>query len=94
MIERKIAWWPAQAETKRWTRPVVVRMFTKMSLLPLATAKSRSWWTFVKSRVASAEPTTNVVLTSIVSPGSSTGRVPAGVAGRQAGNTSSSSTLR
>ena len=62
-------------------------MLTKMSFAPRATARSRSWCTSWKSRVASAEAITKVGVTSITSSGS----VPS-ASGRQAGNVSSSST--
>ena len=70
----------AQAETYRWTSPVVVKMLMKMSLAPRTTARSRSWCTSWKSRVASAEAITNVGVTSITRSGS------APLAGRQAGS--------
>jgi hypothetical protein len=70
----------AQAETYRWTSPVVVRMLMKMSLAPRTTARSRSWCTSWKSLVASAEAITNVGVTSITR----SGRAPS--AGRQAGS--------
>ena len=36
---------PAQSVTNRCTRPVSVRMLTKMSFEPFWWARSRSWWT-------------------------------------------------
>ena len=68
-IARNTACGPAQPDTKRSTSPVVVRMLRKMSLLPPATARSRSWCTSWKSRVAMADATTNVGVTSITSSG-------------------------
>ena len=59
-----------------------------MSFAPPATARSLSWCTSWKSRVASAEATTNVGVTSMTSGG----RVTAD-SGRQAGSVRSSSIL-
>ena len=51
---------PASSVTNRSTRPVSVRMLTKMSLDPRCCARSRSWCTSWKSRVARAVETTKV----------------------------------
>ena len=48
---------PAQSDTKRPTKPLVVRMFMNTSDMPALRAASRSWCTGVKSREASAPPT-------------------------------------
>src|SRR5580693_5885320 len=55
-------------------------MLRKMSFAPPATARSLSWCTSWKSRVASAAATTNVGVTSMTSEGS-----PGGDGGADAG---------
>ncbi len=61
---RTIASGPAQSVRKRLQYALLDKMFMKMSGAPCAFAYSRSWWTGMKSRVASAPATITVAVAS------------------------------